>query len=242
MSNTKDIVCLANSKKHGGSCFAGKEVLGQKFGGWIRPVSTRKKEEISAEEQRFANGSSPKLLDIVTIPFLGPKPTHHQQENHLIHSVSDGGPPWKKAGEVNTRRLRQLLDRFSGDLWTNKSPSSEKNDRVLFAHAKNLDYSLLLIQPTSLIIGVDWGKHKDERDLRANFGYNGKNYNLAVTDPVAEKRYRKKSIDDYYEHGLRLPREYPIISVDDVYLCVSLGEEFHNYYYKLVAAIIGDED
>ena len=40
----KRIVCLANSRKRGGRCVAGKELLADgRAGGWIRPVSAARK-------------------------------------------------------------------------------------------------------------------------------------------------------------------------------------------------------
>ncbi len=240
MSYRKTIVCLANSRKPDGYCFAGKEVLDEGFGGWIRPVSARKGEEISGKEQRFADGNCPKLLDIVKIPLLESKPTHHQRENHLIHTGNDV-PPWEKAGSVDRRLLPQLVDSVSGNLWINGNSSSNGvNDQIPVADARNLRNSLLLIQPTSLTIIVHYERYKGRNppDVRANFNYNGCNYSLKVTDPVAEGKYQRKGLIDR-DAGKELPYRY---AVDGVYLCVSLGERFGNYCYKLVAAIIGDED
>ncbi len=242
MSNTKYIVCLANSRKLGGYCFAGKEVIGEEFGGWVRPVSARDYEEISAEEQTLADGGHPKLLDIVKVPLLEPQPTHHQQENHLIHT-GDDVPPWEKAGGVGRHLLPQLVDNVSGALWVNGNSSSNgTNDQIPVADARNLRNSLLLIQPTSLTIIVQYERYRGRNppDVRADFNYNGCNYSLKVTDPVAEGKYQRKGLIDR-NAGKELPYHYSV-AVDGVYLCVSLGEEFHNYYYKLVAAIIGDED
>ena len=50
----KQIVCFANSRKLGGRCIAGKEWLADGvLGQWIRPVSDREFEEVSAYEQRY---------------------------------------------------------------------------------------------------------------------------------------------------------------------------------------------
>ena len=67
MSYEKKIICLANSRKMSGRCIAGKEVLNGHYSQWIRPVSHRDTGEISEEEQRFEDGDSPQVLDIISI-------------------------------------------------------------------------------------------------------------------------------------------------------------------------------
>ena len=229
MSYTKNIVCLANSTKFSGSCFAGKEVVGNRFGAWIRPVSNRTGEEINSEEQALPDGNCPKLLDVVSVPLLEPKPTHHQQENHLI----DAHQRWGKVGNINHAELPGLLDSVSGDLWINGSSSSAgDNDRVSMADAKELGGSLLLIHPESLTIIVQRKPFDGKKQVRADFTHNGRNYNLAVTDPVSERKYQ----DTSQEHELPYSQH---IAGDGTYLCVSLAEKLlHDYYYKLIAAII----
>ena len=240
MTYHKKIVCLANSRKFGGKCFAGKEVLEEGcYGGWIRPVSCRKGEEISCGEQTFADGSYPQLLDVVSIPMLEPKPMHHQQENHLI----DEGQRWRKMRSVDHNVLPELLDNIPGDLWINGNSSNPGcNDRVLFADAENLKESLFLIAPTSLKFIVRWqGHHGGTRQVRADFHHNENHYNLAVTDPVIEKIYKHIAYSDYHKDDQDLPREYSA-TVGGIYLCISLGEAWEGHCYKLVAAVIEGPD
>jgi len=92
------IVCLANSRKPHGRCIAGREVLKNGYGGWIRPVSARSSAEISLEELRYENGREPQILDVITIPMIAAAPRVHQTENHDRRSAildqrnrSDGG-------------------------------------------------------------------------------------------------------------------------------------------------------
>lgn len=49
MPYTKRIVCLANSRKYKGSCVAGKEIMGNAFGGWVRPVSKKVHGELTPD-------------------------------------------------------------------------------------------------------------------------------------------------------------------------------------------------
>lgn len=96
MNYQKTILCLANSRKPGGRCVVGKEVLEDGYGEWIRPVSARSSEEISLIEMRFKDGQCPQVLDIISVPMAKPKPHMHQSENHLI----DNGCHWVKVGAV----------------------------------------------------------------------------------------------------------------------------------------------
>src|ERR1035438_2085128 len=88
MPETKDIVCLANSRKHSGRCVAGKEVLADGYGKWIRPVSARPSAEISEEERRYENGVLARVLDIIRIPIIGATP---QLYHRAITSTASTG-------------------------------------------------------------------------------------------------------------------------------------------------------
>ncbi|MDD9856354.1 MAG: hypothetical protein OXU88_09280 [Gammaproteobacteria bacterium] len=232
MGYVKKIVCLANSRKHSELCFAGKEVLDQGYGDWIRPVSARKSEGVSVEEQTLDAGGCPQLLDVVEVPILENKPDGFQQENHLI----DTRQSWKKVGHVGPDQLPMLTDYVPNSLWVN---DGKKNDRIPAALARQLTYSLLLIKPESLIVVVDWNPNRKGKQTRAQFRFNNEHYDLVVTDTVAESKYENMSTKDFYEKNLEMPREYEV--VDETYLCVSIAD-MGGTVYKLVAAIIGDTD
>ena len=218
MDYEKKIVCLANSRKMSGRCIAGKEItLEGNYGQWIRPVSDREKGEISEEERRFKDGLEPEILDTVSIRFKTHKPYKYQTENHLI----DSKVHWKKEGLVKWESLNYMRDNPK-TLWNDGSSSSKgKNDRIPKEEAFTLKDSLFLIYIEYLRIELfDDGK----KQVRALFDFNGGEYNLSVTDPKAESYFFRKGNDN----------------LKHVYLCVSLGELFEGYCYKLVASIISN--
>ncbi len=222
----KKIVCLATSRKPGGRCVAGKEVVKAGPAPWIRPVSVRPGAEIELTERHYNDGTEPKLLDIVRIPMLAPNPRLHQTENHMI----DASFYWQKAGAFDYEDLDQLED-TPATLWINTDPSTYhgSHDRVSQTLAVDLKNSLLLIKPNDVTIevltpGANFGSAK--RAVRADFHYKGVRYNLMVTDPDVEKNFFAR------ENGT-----YKLKS--EAYFCISLAEAHTDgYCYKLVASII----
>lgn len=214
----KRLVCLANSRKLQGRCVAGRELVGGSLGGWIRPVSDRESEEVSARERQYQDGSEPLLLDIIEIPVLEPRPKSHQQENWLL----DRGWFWTKLGTFPPSSLGPLAE-AAGPLWINGHHTSNGlNDRVPVEYTGGISSSLKLIAVQGLQIRVY--VPYDTRRVQAHFSFGGVDYRLRVTDPVIEDTYLAQA-DGFY-------------NLDASYLTISLGESFRGSCYKLVAAII----
>jgi len=141
VSYWKTIICLANSRKLAGRCVAGKEITGNKVGGWIRLVGATLTGELSEEDRRFQNGQEPQLLDVIKIPMVEARPNGFQTENHLIND----GYYWTKERDATWDDLKAALDPVVTPLWDNSSSSyNGLNDRVEEAVAKELDSSLRL--------------------------------------------------------------------------------------------------
>lgn len=156
-SYVKQFVCLANSRKMTGRCIAGKELIGDRIGRWIRPVSSRPTEEISTDERRLPDDDDePGLLDVLEVRFLAPKPHSCQVENHLV----DPAARWLRAGRFPLKRVRELYDR-PVSLWVNGDQSARGvNDRVPTEEADRLVSSLFLVQMDhpSLVVEPSFGK------------------------------------------------------------------------------------
>jgi hypothetical protein len=221
----KTIICLATSRKLGGRCIAGREVLPSAYGPWIRPVSVRPTAEVELTERQYQDGNEPRLLDIISIPMLAPAPRLHQTENHMI----DARFYWEKRGTVSWDNLGGMLD-APPTLWANEESSKGGcNDRVSETTAVGLTTSLFLIKPDNPAIQVATPGaifNNPKRKVRADFYYKGVRYNLGMTDLDAERFFLAQ------ENG-----EYKL--KQDAYFCISLAEApYEGNYYKLVASII----
>ena len=226
---SRKIVCLANSRKPpSGRCVAGREVLENGYGGWIRPVSVRPSAEISLEERRYESGRDPQILDVVNIPMIAPVPRVHQTENHMI----DAEHYWTKEAALTWADLPALVE-TPASLWLNRDSTYHgTNDCVAPALAAQLTSSLFLIRPETLNVQVQteggmFGRAK--KRVRADFRYHGTGYNFIVTDPVAEQAF--------------LPRDEGVFPLNNAYLCVSLTEPYDGdgRCHKLVATIISEQ-
>jgi hypothetical protein len=222
MGYPKRIVCLANSRKNSGRCVAGIEFSQEShFGGWVRPVSNRPTQEICIEERRYENGEDPKLMDVITIQMIGHVPHAHQQENHLI----DADNYWIKEGSIAWNDLNAATEQYNGVLWVDGHHSSNGlNDRIPENCTLTLTNSLTFQEVGDLSITVRPEGPYHRRKVRAVFSLGQKKYILAVTDPIVETKYLQGADGEY--------------AIGRSRLCISIGEPFQGYCYKLVAGII----
>ena len=220
----RTLVCLANSRKMSGRCVAGRELTGKVFGDWLRPISARPLEELSEEERRYSDGRDPRVLDIISIPLSSPYARSYQTENHII----DPNYYWEKRGTISWAELQGAVERFTGPLWVDGHSSYHgENDRVPENIAATLTRSLYVIEPTSfrIVVSIEGEEFNDpKRKVRAFFEHNDVQYKLSVTDPVAEGKF--------------LAGEDGEFALPKVILCISLGELYQHYAYKLIAAVI----
>ena len=219
----KCVVCLAASRKYSGICIAGKELSNLIAISWIRPVSKRQNGELSKKEILYNSGEQPKLLDIINIHIKKHFPHYYQTENYLNNDSIN----WEKDSVFPMCRLSSLCDDVDS-LWINGYHSTEgNNDRIPLEIAnEKLTTSLVFICTNTL--KIEYKKLRNQKTrLSADFEYRNNKYYLVITDPKAEKIYYKKDFGIYSFEG------YPI------YMCISIGEPFGGYCYKLVAGIIG---
>ena len=223
MPTIKRIVCLANSRKRGGRCIAGKELRPDgTAGAWLRPVSDRADEEASPQERCYANGADPQVLDIIDIPLLRQHPKTYQQENWLL----DPNRRWNNMGRATWDDLDAMAD-LDAPLWVNGHTTRDgQNDRIPLGDTTAIDNSLRLIKVATLTVTVTepLRPSADFPVLRGSFSYGADEYRFRITDPVSESGSVNLRFGDY--------------PVGERYLVISLGEPYEGYAYKLIATII----
>lgn len=94
------IICLANSRKHGGRCIAGIETS---TSAWVRPVSDLDDGRLERKE-RLIDGKEPALGDVLELPLAGDGPDFDfESENR---SILNG--PWRHAGTASVDEISSL--------------------------------------------------------------------------------------------------------------------------------------
>ena len=224
MKYGKTIVCFANSRKTSGRCIAGKEWHAGTPAEWVRPVSTRASHEISEEERRYEDGRDPQLLDIVLVPCESHQPLSHQRENHII----DPGYYWVPKGALAWKDISVWLDQ-PATLWgTGQSSYTGLNNRVAIEHEDGSSLYLIAVDHLRLMIGRKAPEYPDsKRGVRGEFSYRGTTYRMDVTDPAIERKYLGQSDGQY--------------DIAKPVLCVSLGDSYQGYFYKLIAGVLHAE-
>ena len=224
MKYGKTIVCFANSRKTSGRCIAGKEWHNGTPGEWVRPVSTRSTHEISEEERRYEDGRDTQLLDIVLVPCESHQPLPHQRENHVI----DPGYYWAPQGALAWKDIFGWLDQ-PDTLWgIGESSYAGLNNRVAIGREDGSSLYLISVAYLRLLVGRKAPEYPDsKRAVRGEFSYQGSMYRMDVTDPTIERKYLGQA-DGYYD-------------IVKPVLCVSLGDSYQGYFYKLVAGIMHAE-
>lgn len=224
MPPIKQIVCLANSRKMAGRCIAGRTWDPEHGAGeWIRPVGDRESGAVTEHERQYADGSDPRVLDVVRVPVIKHVPEGSQTENWRL----DPQHYWEKAGRYQRCSLDLLVDTPTA-LWTNGWHTYHgRNDYVPMEKAKEIATSLRLIRVEQLVLkvfapGEAFGSPK--RRVQGRFWHAGSDYKLWVTDPRWELKYLRKLNGSY--------------TIGECFLTISLGEPFRDAVYKLIAAVI----
>lgn len=228
----KYFICLANSYKHGNRCVAGIEIGVDKNGNlvvarhsdgrprWIRPVTRKQSDnELWEKHNTPIDGAVPvniatqiPILSIVKVHDVEPCPEKPHCEDVYYSKMECR---WYKS-DVVFDLLKQCVDSVHQNVFYSNGRALQK------PLAEQLDYSLMLVHIDDAVAYIDKSREKSKNRLR--FSYYRTEYEFPITDPELIKRLSVASDNK--------------ITLQDVYLTLSLGLEFEGFFFKLVAAVI----
>ena len=205
------LVCLANSKKRGGSCIAGKDTVSK---AWVRPVPS--------PQGGAWNINGLDVLDEFSFPTGKRVLLNHQTENVLAQPGN-----WQIQSRNNFSVIRNMIDRPQA-IW--RFPGDTHQDRVSFAKIQTMgvNNSLYLIEAQGMLFYYGRGA-RGRKHLKSKFAYNGFVYDFSVTDPTIDTDLSAMA-DGFYRCMSPIN-----------YVCVSLGENYNGFCYKLIASVICEE-
>lgn len=211
------MLCLANSKKLGGRCVAGIEVMVSdgwvefvNVNGtpkWIRPVSATEHGEINHGFARHIN-----VLDVIALNNVRPCPKKAQTENVYFNM----GPFRVLCNAHPTPQGFETLCSNRSLIFGNTYTCVAEND------LNKLDHSLVFIKAEDFSYHITKNIKGDDQ-LRGTFSHKSQQYDLPITDLNFLETAREK---------------YLSWKKMNAYLTISLGEVFQGKSYKLIAAVI----
>lgn len=211
------ILCLANSFKEGGRCLAGillddnnQPVIKANRPVWIRPICNTEHSQVPTYLC-----SHIKVFDVIEIDNANIIAEGYQSENTTFNENS-----LNVIGRIDNKAvLNNLCDNNLNSVVFGNRGKAVPEDII-----QNINYSLMLIMSSNFQVIEQEYHDREYPQIRLTFSYNRASYNLPITDPVFLNDYKKNSelLDDK----------------DEIFLVLSLGVPFNDWYYKLVAAII----
>lgn len=222
MSEVIEFAVLTKSSKWHNLCVAGIDWNTGKF---VRLVTIDDEIHGAVPESDFCykDGSNVECLDLIRVSVLSNEENKLQPENFICDFQN------KKIEFIKKVSLKEVLEKHPVDsdetIFKNIQDDKdvygrsrdEKNDRLEEIDVIEVGKSLLLVKIDKLVLNENsdsiTGKIKRSK---ATFKYKNKNYKLTVTDPLYE-----------YKDGM----------YNDLYVVISIGTKFEEYYYKLIAAI-----
>jgi hypothetical protein len=135
----------------------------------------------------------------------------------------DAGYYWEKQDVLPWNQVDSLLDVPSA-LWSSgESSYAFLNNRVADGYQGGKSLYLIAVDELRLLVGAKSTQYP-KRIVRGEFTYRGVDYRMAVTDPAIEKAFLDRADGQYV--------------IEDSRLCVSLGDPYQGYFYKLIAAVL----
>jgi hypothetical protein len=213
MSETKTVVCLMNTRRHGSYAIAGVD---PGSGSWLRFVGSGLYGGIAEAEQTLADGSRPGPFDVLEIPVAEAVRDQGRADTWRIT-----GEPWRRSETIDGAERRALLERLVTEqavFGTNEASFSPWSlvERGL--------PPIAIIRPQSLL----WikGLRGDQPRLVAAFLHAGVRQRLPVVDRALLSRFADAEMGQFVAND----------GVDTFLVITSepLGDE----HWKLVSAVL----
>lgn len=176
-------------------------------GSWIRPVSNAQGGELNHEQAKFQNCYG--TYGVKPLQKIKMEFLRRVPLPHQPENYLIDGELWRQNYSIRECELANYLD-TPADLW---GEGNRVQHAQIIMGLYHIPQSLYLVS----VDGLNLYK-TSEGKRRASFQYNSTDYDLAVTDP---------KFDDI------LKGQNELVGI----LCISLGEEYQGYCYKLVATI-----
>ena len=182
-----NIVLMAKSKKRRGYCVAG---IDSETGDWVR-LNVEGRESVPRYMLRFADGTEPNLLDVITVDVQEKDETEEFQPENYFCSF-----------DVLEQSSIDYFSIVNGRLAEDKRIRS----KIFYNNTNSVDcewlrgseedyYSLMIAEPTNLrFFETDTGK------INASFDYKGESYRgIRVTDLEFEAEWRTSGRNTFYD-------------------------------------------
>lgn len=212
----KLIICMGNSYKNGGRCLAGIEVKKTSNGYSVvkdNAGSPKWIRPVMANDHHGIPESMVKafgMLDVLEVDIANEVPVGAHSENVRFSSIY-------KVGHYNGNLL-SLCDEGHSLIFGNRGKAVSEE---VFSTG---GYSLMFVKPIDLFIESQQNDYGHEK-YRIQFTYMGNRYDFPLTDP------------EYISLLQRGQRECGNRK-DELYLTLSLGVNFNDWHYKLVAGVV----
>lgn len=213
----KEILILTKSCKNGGYCVAGIDLETKKS---VRLVSDDQGTQgaLSKDDLRYIDGEC-QIFDKIKVTIIREEPLLHQSENLLV----DTSKCLKKLESVGIKDVLNVLENCKDMfpyIFKDTCPYLSENQ------VSNVNHSLEIVRVKNLKLYIKTYNYdnKEKIKTKANFEYNGEQYNeISVTD------------SDYYnitDYNSNINEAILIVSLPNK----PIGND--KYYYKFIAKII----
>lgn len=201
-------VVLASSLKHGGRCIAVKDFNSKT---WFRLVYDASGSAVPYERAIFYNDLYKKSYPLIPLKVVSIPMDKNSPISGQPENTILGSGSINQVEPFVVNDISNFLDK-PNDLWGEGESISDSN-------VANIAQSLYLIKPEAAKLETEPNTFDGKLKRYVSFKYNMLEYRLSCTDPKFDSLLKESNFTVQA-------------------LCISLGENFKGYHYKIVASIL----